>query len=43
MRWVLSRAKDVSDYKGHVIGVYAGKGEPTKVVQVVAYQNEPRW
>lgn len=42
-RWVLSRIKDTSYQKGHVIGVYAGKGEPTKVVQAVAYQNEPRW
>lgn len=42
-RWVLSRIKDVSDQKGQIIGVYAGKGEPTKVVQVIAYQNEPRW
>ena len=42
-RWVLSRVKDTSDQKGQIIGVYAGKGEPTKVVQVIAYQNEPRW
>lgn len=42
-RWVLSRIKYASDQKGQIIGVYAGKGEPTKVVKVVAYQNEPRW
>ncbi len=43
LRWTLSRVQAPQDKGGDVLGVYATRGEATKVVAKIAYQPEPRW